>query len=165
MCTRRSLEQRLQDTGGRKPIGVRWLDTNKGDPARPNFRSRLVVREIKAAKKAEDKLPQNLLFSSTPPLEAMRLLCSLWATEKVSAKGKPLKIGLWDISRAHFYGTPKRKIYIELPEEENAPGVVGLLKKSMYCTQDAPAIWYTKLLIDNNFAPMVLFSAILTVPE
>ena len=94
-------------------------DASKGDLAHPNFRSRLVVREIKAT------------------------YCSarrrLWATEKVSAKGKPLKIGLWDISRAHFYGTPKRKIYIELPEEQDAHGMVGLLKKSMYGTQDAPA--------------------------
>ena len=101
---------------GKKPIGTRWLDTDKGDPRKPNFRSRLVVREIKAAKAPEDQLPQSLLFSSTPPLEAMRLLCSLWSSQQVSRNGQRLKLGLWDISRAHFYGTPKRTIYIELPE-------------------------------------------------
>ena len=105
---------------GKPPIPVRWLDTNKGDPTNPNYRSRLVVREIKARKTKEEQLPANLLFSSTPPLEAMRLLCSLWATKRKSCHNQPLKLGLWDISRAQFYGTPKRKIYIELPPEDEA---------------------------------------------
>ena len=83
---------------GLRPITVRWLDTNKGDPEKPNYRSRLVVREIKAAKEPEEQLPQNLLFSSTPPLEAMRYLLSAWATDRVSAKGRRLKLGLWDIN-------------------------------------------------------------------
>ena len=93
---------------GLRPITVRWLDTNKGDPEKPNYRSRLVAREIKAAKKPE----------STPLLEAMRYLLSAWATDRVSAKGRRLKLGLWDISRAHFYGVPKRRIYVELPPED-----------------------------------------------
>ena len=83
----------------------------------------------------EDQLPAHLLFLSTPPLEAMRLLCSLWATKQRSVHGGKLKLGLWDISRAHFYGTPKRKIYIEIPSEdpESEGGTMcGLLQKSMY---------------------------------
>ena len=131
---------------GKPPIPVRWLDTNKGDPTNPNYRSRLVVREIKAKKTKEEQLPANLLFSSTPPLEAMRLLCSLWAAKRKSCRNQPLKLGLWDISRAHFYGTPKRKIYIELPPEDEASKdgqTCGLLVKSMYGTLDAPNIWQT----------------------
>lgn len=63
-----------------------------------------------------------------------------------------MKLGLWDISRAHFYGTPKRTIYIGLPPEDEQEGgepQCGLLLKSMYGTQDAPSIWqshYTELL-------------------
>ena len=56
------------ETTGKAPVKVRWIDTNKGDPTNPNFRSRLVAKDIKAAKKPEDQLPANLLFSSTPPL-------------------------------------------------------------------------------------------------
>ena len=141
-------------TEGLRPITVRWLETNKGDPEKPNYRSRLVAREIKAAKKPEDQLPQNLLFSSTPPLEAMRYLLSAWATDRVSAKGRRLKLGLWDISRAHFYGVPKRRIYVELPPEDAEEGFCGLLEKSMYGCQDAPAIWqdhYTQLLLKHGF--------------
>ena len=150
------IEQCFEDTG-KPPIKVRWLDTNKGDPSHPNYRSRLVVKDVKAAKKPEDQLPANLLFSSTPPLEAMRLLCSLWATKQRSAHGEKLKLGLWDISRAHFYGTPKRKIYIEIPSEDprsEGGTMCGLLQKSMYGTQDAPNIWqahYSSILLGAGY--------------
>eukprot|EP00971_Amphidinium_carterae_P221222 4391972-Amphidinium_carterae.1 len=36
----------------------------------------------------------------------------------VSPKGKPLKLGLWDISRAHLYGDAQRDLYVELPPED-----------------------------------------------
>ena len=76
------------------------------------------------------------------------------STQKLSKRGQKLKLGLWDISRAHFYGIPKRTIYIELPDEdasytESGEKECGLLMKSMYGTQDAPNIWqshYTGLL-------------------
>ena len=95
------------------------------------------MKDIKAAKSESEQLPQNLLFSSTPPLESMRLLCSLMSTQKLSKRGQKLKLGLWDISRAHFYGIPKRTIYIELPDEdasytESGEKECGLLMKSMY---------------------------------
>ena len=32
---------------GRSPITVRWVDVNKGDDESPNYRSRLVAREIR----------------------------------------------------------------------------------------------------------------------
>lgn len=42
----------------------------------------------------------------------------MWATKRKSRRNQKLKLGLWDISRAHFYGTPKRKVYIELPNQD-----------------------------------------------
>ena len=50
---------------GRKPIGVRWRDINKGDRYNVNVRSRLVAKEFNN-KKCDD------LFAGTPPVEAMR---------------------------------------------------------------------------------------------
>ena len=32
---------------GKPPIGIRWVDVNKGDDTNPNYRSRLVAKEIK----------------------------------------------------------------------------------------------------------------------
>ena len=37
------------DAEGAKSVSLRWGDTDKGDADRPNYRSRLVVREIKKA--------------------------------------------------------------------------------------------------------------------
>ena len=45
----------------KKPIGVRWLDTNKGDEATPEYRSRLVAKEIKRNTLDE-------MVAATPPL-------------------------------------------------------------------------------------------------
>ena len=75
------IEQCLSTTG-RQPISLKWLDRNKGDSQSPNYRSRLVVREIKRSSKTDD-LPEHELFSAMPPLEALKLLCSLLVSEKV----------------------------------------------------------------------------------
>ena len=36
---------------GKSPISVRWIDINKGDMECPNYRSRLVAREINTSKR------------------------------------------------------------------------------------------------------------------
>ena len=45
---------------GIKAVEVRWIDTSKG-----NYRSRLVVREIKESGRTAEGLPANLLCSPT----------------------------------------------------------------------------------------------------
>ena len=39
---------RVRAATGRPPITVRWVDVNKGDEQNPNYRSRLVARQLKA---------------------------------------------------------------------------------------------------------------------
>ena len=63
-------EQR--QTGG-KIIGTKWIDVNKGDAERPNIRCRLVGKEFKTT-------PDDALYASTPPLEALRCIVSRAAT-------------------------------------------------------------------------------------
>eukprot|EP00974_Lingulodinium_polyedra_P024395 2361558-Lingulodinium_polyedra.AAC.1 len=55
------------DVTGARPIGIRWVDVNKGDEDRPEYRSRLVAKEIKTHRNDE-------LFAATPPLEAKKML-------------------------------------------------------------------------------------------
>ena len=43
---RRNVSEAIQRTG-KKPISVRWVETNKGDDLNPNIRSILVVRDIR----------------------------------------------------------------------------------------------------------------------
>ena len=50
-----------------KVIGTKWIDTNKGDFENPNIRCRLVGKEFGTG-------PDDALFASTPPLEALRLI-------------------------------------------------------------------------------------------
>ena len=59
------------DKTGKAPLGVRWIDINKGDDENKEYRSRLVAKEIKMDKRED-------LFAATPPLEAKKMLFSLF---------------------------------------------------------------------------------------
>ena len=147
--TKVPLEECWQTTG-KAPITLKWIDKNKGDQYRENYRSRLVVREVK---KPGQTVPECESFSAMPPLEALKALCSLMTSMKVSRRGKALKLRLLDISRAHFYGESKRAVYCTLPEGDESPGQCARLVRTMYGTQDASAIWqetYTELLQKYN---------------
>ena len=73
---------------GRAPISVRWIDINKGDVDNPNYRRRLMAREINTHKRAD-------IFAATPPLEALKIILSMTTT---SNKGELIMIN--DASRA-----------------------------------------------------------------
>ena len=66
---------------GRPPVSVRWVDTNKGDEVHPNYRSRLVARQLKAM----DQSGQSF-FAPAPPLEALRTVLSLAMTSIETAQ-------------------------------------------------------------------------------
>ena len=51
---------------GHGPISLKWVDRNKGDNERPNYRSRLVAREIQRSAKI-DNLPEHESFSAMSP--------------------------------------------------------------------------------------------------
>ena len=89
-----------------------------------------------------------------PPLEGLKILCSLLTSMKRSTSGKQLTLKLTDISRAHFYGKAERRIFVTLPEGDEEHGKCGLLKRTMYGTRDASAVWqrsYTTLLRKHGF--------------
>ena len=65
------------DRTGKAPLDTRCVDLKKGDNSRPKYRSRMVVREIKARKKLADRLPAAELFSATPPVQSLFLLMSI----------------------------------------------------------------------------------------
>eukprot|EP00972_Heterocapsa_arctica_P043982 6494916-Heterocapsa_arctica.AAC.1 len=50
-----------------KPIPVRWVDTSKGTESDPNYRSRVVAKELKPTHPGD---PAEL-YAATPPLEAV----------------------------------------------------------------------------------------------
>ena len=83
-------EQR--QTGG-KVIGTKWIDVNKGDIDRPNIRCRLVGKEFRTT-------PDDALYASTPPLEALRVILSRAATWDHDGGEREIMIN--DVSRAYF---------------------------------------------------------------
>jgi len=143
---KRTLEECWRITG-KAPITLKWIDRNKGDHVKKNYRSRLVVREVK---KQHGSLSGHMLFSNMPPLEAVKILCSELATEG----NQDLELALYDISRAHFYGKAQRDIYVTLPQGDEEEGMCAILKKTMYGTQDASHVWqadYSERLGKHKF--------------
>ncbi len=133
---------------GRPPITVKWVDVNTGDDEAPRYRSRLVAREI--------RLPgQDSIFAPTPPLESLRTVLSLAATEidgvisheRCPKSEQRTQISVIDISRAYFNaakdpdGDPT---YVDLPSEDadKAKGLCGLLQVHMYGTRAAADGWH-----------------------
>jgi hypothetical protein len=117
-----------RDTG-KAPIGSKWVDVNKGDETKPQIRSRFVVKEI-ATYKSDD------FFAATPPLESLRLLLSLAASE-----GNGVKVEVLDARKAHLHAFADRTVYTQLPPEVAEPGYCAKLVRCLYGTRDAPKRW------------------------
>ena len=130
---------------GKAPISVRWIDINKGDEERPNYRSRLVAREINTHKRED-------VFAATPPLETTKLILSTAAS---SNKGEIIMIN--DVSRAFFHARATRDVYVQIPSEDTQQGEEGLCGKlnfSMYGIRDAAQNWqaeYSQRLVESGF--------------
>ena len=74
---------------GKKPIDTKWLDVNKQDEKNPLYRSRLVGKEF-------NTYNDNQFFAATPPVEVLKLIISLAATNN------NYNIMTNDVSRAFF---------------------------------------------------------------
>ena len=135
------------ETNG-KVITTRWIDTNKGDEKLPDYRSRLVGREIKTDNRLD-------LFAATPPLETLKILVSKCA--RGQNRKDPLRMATIDIRRAYFYAPAVREVYIKIPKEDMEEGDedrVAKLNLSLYGTRDAAQNWtitYTKFLLSLGF--------------
>ena len=132
-------------TTGRALIRSRWVDINKGDDQRPNYRTRCVAQEIKMDK------GQWELFAGTPPLEAIRYLILVCASPKNN------RLMANDVSRAYFFADVKGDMFVELPSEAAHGGdksKCARLKKALYGTRAAAASWaehYTSILLESGF--------------
>jgi hypothetical protein len=126
---------------GKKPIKCRFVDVNKGDNETPNYRSRLVAQEF------NDGSPAH--FAATPPLEAVKTLFSLGASQQDDRV-----IGFIDIKKAHLYAKATREVYIVLPPGDESEGMCGKLNYTLYGTRDAAQNWeieYTRTLQEMGF--------------
>ena len=131
-----------------RTITTKWLDVNKGDEQHPQYRARLVGREV-AYEKRDD------LFAATPPLESLKAVLSICASRQ--SRRHPHRIMSIDVKRAYFYAPATRPLYIEIPPEDKQPGDVGMVAKlnlSLYGTRDAAMNWsatFTAVLTKLGF--------------
>ena len=142
---------KVRREGWMRVITTRWLDVNKGDEANPDYRSRLVGREIKKDRRDD-------LFAATPPLESLRMLLSICASSQGNMdEAKNFVVMSNDIKRAYFYAPVTRPVYIAIPREDNEDGdeeMVGQLNLSLYGTRDAALNWaktYSEFLVSIGF--------------
>ena len=126
---------------GKHPIGSKWIDINKGNTLNPNYKSRLVAKEIKRG--ASDDM-----FAATPPLEAKKSLFSMAMTQFARGHAPGMrgtqKLLFIDVRRAYFYAPARRPVYVTLPDEDAEEGMCGRLNRSMYGTRDAAVNWEDK---------------------
>ena len=133
-----------------KLVRMRWVICNKGDEHDYDVRARLVACEVNTYKTDE-------YFASTPPLEAKKLLFSEFsATARNPAfKSDEYVLSFVDIKKAYFNGKPKRNVHLAFPKELGiADNVCAHLKRCVYGTRDAGAIWeecYASALVDMGF--------------
>ncbi len=145
---------------GRPPISVRWVDVNKGDDMCPNYRSRLVARQMKAY----DKSGQSY-FAPAPPLEALRTVLSLAMTrtgdhQPVWDPASPdrTQISFVDVTRAYFNARldeADEPVFVDLPPEDaDHRDMCAQLLRHMYGTRMAADGWqeeYSTMLIGLGF--------------
>ena len=158
---------RARQATGKSPISVRWVDVNKGDELNPNYRSRLVARQIKALDRSGASY-----FATAPPLEALRTVLSLamtrigehrpdWRPDSPSRT----QLSFIDVSRAYFNAKidqNEKPTFVSLPgEDPDSLSMCGQLLRHMYGTRPAADGWqeeYSTLLIRLGFhqgaAPM-----------
>ncbi len=89
---------------GKAPVGVRWVGTNMGGKGKPEYRYRLVAKEIKRDKRED-------LFAATLPPEAKKVLLSLFASMP------EMCLDFIDVVRAYFHAKAGRSVYVDLPRE------------------------------------------------
>ncbi|CAE7420072.1 RE2, partial [Symbiodinium sp. CCMP2592] len=149
---------------GERVIGTRWIDINKGDDLRKKLRSRLVAQELKRKKGVNEDPSWTEFFAAMPPLSSLRALFALATTGRVPGPNKKafqmnehgeVCVLFIDVKKAHFWSPVRRRLLVELPPEAGeGPDKVGLLKRSLYGTRDAPSNWehaIKKVMTDLGF--------------
>ena len=85
-------------------------------------------------------------------------------SKKISKAGKPLKLKLFDISRAYFYDETRRRVYTMLPEADEEEGTYALFLKTIYGTMDGSSVWQETYILYNYSAKMVSQTVLLGQP-
>ena len=92
----------------------------------------MVGKELRTDKRMD-------LFAATPPLESLRVLCSLCASNQRT--GRPNRMMSIDVKRAYFYAPALRLVYVEIPIEGWEHGDEARVARLNLSTRDAVQNW------------------------
>ena len=81
---KRPIKECLEVTG-KRPMPIRWVDTNKGDDEHPEYRSRIVAKDLKV--KRDPSMAAIDSFAPMPPLEMLKLLLSIGSMSRTTSRG------------------------------------------------------------------------------
>eukprot|EP00439_Symbiodinium_sp_Y106_P017360 s5745_g2.t1 len=111
----------------------------------------LLEKRQRGPAQPEDQSTWSDFFAAMPPLSSLQALFTLATTKQVpNDRGKltPVDSGgevcimFLDVKKAHFWSPVRRRLLVELPPEAGeGRDKVGLLKRSLYGTRDAPSNW------------------------
>ena len=120
---------------GRGPIGVRWVDVDKGFGV---YRSRLVAKDYKPKGKVND---QEGLFAATPPLELVNMV--IVKVEKGSRieHAHVRKVMFLDVSKAHLYAPMLDEEFVQFPPARWTEGKCARLIYTLYGMRTAASNW------------------------
>ena len=122
------LPKRVVNSRGGNIISGRWVDTNKGDAARPDYRARFVGNDF-------NTVVDLFLYAATPPLEPLKLLLA----HAFSCPDRKVHIMLSDQKCAYVHAITPRELYVELPREnpdfDDKECMVGRLRFALYGTR------------------------------
>ena len=133
---------------GKKPLGGRWVDCNKGDLSQPDVRSRWVAKDIAFYKSDE-------FFAATPPLEAMRLIlseaasqgetqrrpiCTRWRSGRSSSSSRRSEPGLATaaVSSAPCTGHEMRRAFGRSSPRAASPSSASSAARRAPCASGTP---------------------------
>ena len=120
---------------GRGPIGVRWVDVDKGFGV---HRSRLVAKDFKPKSKVND---QDGLLAATPPLELVKMLILKAARGSRNRHAGVRKVMFLDVSKAHLYAPMLDEEFVQLPPEKWTEGKCARLIYTLYGMRTAASNW------------------------
>lgn len=138
---------------------VKWVGVNKGTPDNPDARCCLVAPELGYGERLDE------LFAGTPSLMVVRMVL-----HKVAMKPEEVGVRVFDVKCAFLYGKMRRRVYIELPDqdpESKEKDKMGRLVNATHRVRDAPQIWSGEVrreMIAKGFQPSVLHPSVFSNP-
>ena len=134
-----------------KKVKAKWLQDWKGS----KVKARLVAMQI-AWDTRED------VHAGTPPLAAIRAVIAMAASRPGVLRGRPRKIGIYDITAAFIHALIDELMVILPPKGIVQDDEGLLLLKALYGTRKASKLWqqlYTKIFGDHGWRRSLIFPA------